>query len=92
MYTVKDASPAPEGGDAESGEAQPEKEGSPSEAVGDEGNEVKMTGVVEGEEGEGEEGEGEGMEGGEEEKEEGDRKKPVEETGEQAQSRSVKPL
>ena len=73
--------------EAQSSEAEPEKEGSATEAVeaGDETNESEMTGVVEGGE---EEGEGEGEGGQEGGKEEGERKKPVDETGEQAQSRS----
>ena len=74
-------SPCPEGTEAESSEAKSEKEdhdpASHGQAEGEEGDEGDMTGVAE-----------EGEEGGEGEEEvEGDRKKPVNETGKQ-----VKPV
>ena len=84
----KDASPVPEGQDAQSSEAQPEKEGSTTgaaTATGDEANEEQMTGVEEREgEGEGEKEKVEKTAEGEEEGREREGKNPVEETGEQS--------
>ena len=83
---AKPASPGPEV--ADSSEAKPEKEGvETTTETGEEGDEGEMTGVVEeGVAGKGkEEGEGEG-------KGEGERGKPMEETGEQPQTRLISKL
>ena len=77
VNTVKGVSPCPEANETESSEAKTEKQDTTETVTTETRDENEMTGVVEGG------GEREGMEG------EGERKKPVDETGEQAQTRLI---
>ena len=77
VNTVKGVSPCPEANETETSEAKTEKQDTTETVATETRDEKEMTGVVEGG------GEREGMEG------EGERKKPVDETGEQAQTRLI---
>ena len=76
VNTVKGVSPCPEANETESSEAKTEKQDTTETVATETGDQNEMTGVAE----EGGEREGEG---------EGERKKPVDETGEQAQTRLI---
>ena len=77
VNTVKGVSPCPEVNETVTSEAKTEKQDTTETVATETGDENEMTGVAE------EGGEREGIEG------EGERKKPVDETGEQAQTRLI---